>query len=62
MSEFETTAYDTIAAAEMAIAFAGYYRNKAKCLWEHASTRQCVKVVRNEDVMHPGDKFFVQAC
>ena len=56
--QLEATAYDTIAAAEQAIVAAGFYRNKARALWEHASTRVCVKVVR--DVK--SGKFFVQSA
>jgi hypothetical protein len=56
--QLETTAYSTIDAAELAIIAAGYYRNKARCVWEHANTRTCVKVVR--DVA--SGKFIVQSA
>lgn len=58
MIEPTETMYNTIGAADTAIVLAGYYRNKVRCLWEHAGTRKCVKVVRDEN----SGKFFVQSC
>lgn len=58
MEQFEITHYSTLAAAEQAITAAGYYRNKTRCLWEHPTTRTCVKVMR--DVK--SGKFFVQSA